>query len=553
LFAVTKDPNDVKPVVEEKENEEIKPELETLVEAMATMKLKEKEPSKENKEINSEGEVGEITSHQPETSITEELRPEIKKPITVDLKIKTKDSTKSIRGLVDSGASGNFVTRTLIENLGLSDKIRAAPPLQVVDARGTTSYSSEAIALPTVVDLVRTKLAIVIDCYVVDTLKRDLYLGAPFILAYEDHFSFKELDETNKQQGINEEHNHADCQMVDAYRFQRDLQSSETYGIIKLESEPAMSVELSTVEAQTPMPGLENVKERLLKDYHDTVTNDPPTELPPERNHTHAIELLADTPPVNKHQYRLTWSEKEELNKQVKELLTQGFIRESSSPFNAPILFVKKKDGTLRMCMDYRSLNNFTVKNRFPLPLIDDILDSIGSAKVFSKLDLMSGYFQIRMNESDITKTAFSTPYNHYEWTVMPFGLTNAPATFQHMMNSVLKDYIGKFALVYLDDILIFSDGIESHEQHLRLVLSKLREAHLIAKSSKCEFFFSRVNFLGYTVGIDGIGTDPSKIDTVKNWITPKTAKECSSFLGLTGFYRRFVKDYSKIATPHRC
>ena len=155
-------------------------------------------------------------------------------------------------------------------------------------------------------------------------------------------------------------------------------------------------------------------------------------------------------------------------------MLDQGFIRKSTSPYNSPVLFVKKKDGTLRLCIDYRALNNITIKNKFPIPRIDEALDKLGGAKVFSKMDLRSGFYQIRVTDKDVPKTAFSTDRAHYEFTVMPFGLTNAPATFQTMMSTVLNDFIDKFVLVYIDDILIYSKSAEEHEKHIKMVLSKL-------------------------------------------------------------------------------
>ncbi|KGK34724.1 hypothetical protein JL09_g6127, partial [Pichia kudriavzevii] len=182
-----------------------------------------------------------------------------------------------------------------------------------------------------------------------------------------------------------------------------------------------------------------------------------------EMDLTHRIILIEPTKSTYRRQYKLSYSEKQELNKQVDELLKQGFIKPSSSPFNSPVLFVKKKDGSMRMCVDYRLLNNNTVKDKFPIPRIDELITCFGGASVFSKLDLMSGYFQVRIAENDMEKTAFSTDYGHYEWVVMPFGLTNAPSTFQRMMNRILAPYLNQFVQVYLDDIIIYSKTVEEH------------------------------------------------------------------------------------------
>ena len=202
------------------------------------------------------------------------------------------------------------------------------------------------------------------------------------------------------------------------------------------------------------------------------------------------------------------------------------------------------------MCIDYRALNKLTIKNRFPLPRIDDIFDELGNATVFSKIDLCSRYHQIRVQELDIPKTAFRTKLGHYEFTVLPFGLTNAPATFQSLMNSILKPYLGKFSVVYLDDILIYFNTPEEHLQHLQMILDTLRNHKLYAKLDKCDFFQDKVEYLGHIISKDGIAPDPSKISAILQWPTPKTLTDVRSFLGLMNYYRQFIKNYAKIASP---
>ncbi|GKC50023.1 putative reverse transcriptase domain-containing protein, partial [Tanacetum coccineum] len=236
--------------------------------------------------------------------------------------------------------------------------------------------------------------------------------------------------------------------------------------------------------------------------------------------------------------------------RQLKELQDKGFIRPGHSPWGAPVLFVKKKDGSMRMCIDYRELNKLTVKNRYPLPRIDDLFDQLQGARYFSKIDLRSGYHQLRVHEDDIPKTAFRTRYGHFEFTVMPFGLTNAPAIFMDLMNRVCKPYLDKFVIVFIDDILIYSKTKEDHEVHLRLMLELLTKEELYAKFSKCEFWLQEVHFLGHVVNQGGIHVDPSKIKAVKNWKAPTTPSEVRSFLGLAGYYRRFIANFSKIAKP---
>ena len=238
------------------------------------------------------------------------------------------------------------------------------------------------------------------------------------------------------------------------------------------------------------------------------------------------------------------------MKKQLRELQDKGYIRPSSSPWGAPVLFVKKKDGSLCMCIDYRSLNEVTIKNKYPLPRIDDLFDQLKGAKFFSKIDLRSGYYQLKIRIEDIPKTTFSTRYGHYEFTVMPFGLTNAPAYFMNLMNKIFMEELDQFVVVFIDDILIYSKSAEEHEQHLRIVLERLRAHELYAKFSKCEFWLQEVAFLGHIITEKGVAVDPSKVEAVLNWKTPTNVSEIRSFLGIARYYRRFIEFFSKIALP---
>ncbi|GKA81977.1 putative reverse transcriptase domain-containing protein [Tanacetum coccineum] len=216
----------------------------------------------------------------------------------------------------------------------------------------------------------------------------------------------------------------------------------------------------------------------------------------------------------------------EELSTQLKELSDKGFIRPSSSPWGAPVLFVKKKDGSFQMCIDYRKLNKLTVKNRYPLPRIDDLFDQSQGSKVYSKIDLRSGYHQLRVRDEDFPKTAFRTRYGHYKFQVMPFGLTNAPTVFVDLMNWVWKPYLDKFVIVFIDDILIYSKTKEEHDAHLILILELLKKEELYAKFSKYDFWLPKVKFLGHVIDSEGIHVDPAKIESIKDWESPKTPTE---------------------------
>ena len=287
----------------------------------------------------------------------------------------------------------------------------------------------------------------------------------------------------------------------------------------------------------------------IIKEFPDVFPDDI-SGLPPDREVEFTIDLIPETEPISIPPYRMAPAEMRELKAQLEDLLSKGFIRPSISPWGAPVLFVKKKDGSLRLCIDYRQLNRVTIRNQYPLPRIDELFDQLQGSRVYSKIDLRSGYHQLRVQESDAPKTAFRTRYGHYEFLVMPFGLTNAPAAFMDLMNRVFQPYLDRFVIVFIDDILVYSGSSEEHSEHLRIVLQTLRERQLYAKLSKCQFWLDRVAFLGHVISADGVSVDPQKIEAVVNWKPPKNVSEVRSFLGLAGYYRKFVEGFSKIAAP---
>ena len=287
-----------------------------------------------------------------------------------------------------------------------------------------------------------------------------------------------------------------------------------------------------------------------LEEFPDVFPAELPPGLPPSRDIDHRIEVDPDSNPPWRPIYRMSPLELDAMRAELNQLIKAGSIEPSTSPYGAPVIFVKKKDGKLQMCIDYRALNKITKKNRFPIPLIDDLIDRLQGASVFTKIDLRWGYNQVRIHQDDIEKTAFRTRYGHYQYKVMPFGLTNAPATFQALVQDILKPLLDICVIVYIDDILIYSRNDQEHVQHIRQVLEILRTHKMYGNMAKCEFFKESVEYLGHVISSKGISTDPKKVEAVKQWPTPTNIKEMQSFLGLCNYYRRFIEGYSKIAAP---
>ena len=290
--------------------------------------------------------------------------------------------------------------------------------------------------------------------------------------------------------------------------------------------------------------------EPIMAEFVDVVPEEIPHGLPPMRDIQHQIDLVPGSVLPNKPAHRMSPKEHEELTRQVDELLNKGLIRESKSPCTVPALLVPKKDGSWRMCVDSRTVNKITIEYRFPIPRLDDLLDQLYGASIISKIDLRSGYHQIRMREGDEWKTAFKTRDGLYEWMVMPFGLSNARSTLKRFMNHIIKPCIGNFVVVYFDDILIYSKNSMEHLEHLRQLFSILREQRLFVNLKKCDFYADRIIFLGYVVTKDGIEMDRSKIEAITNWPTPSSIHDVRSFYGLVSFYRRFIRGISSIMAP---
>jgi len=323
----------------------------------------------------------------------------------------------------------------------------------------------------------------------------------------------------------------------------------------------AMSLYDINKALQTPTPNPQDTEPADPPDYQRLKSLIPPkyhsflplfwesiaNKIPPHRPYDHRISLKEGFEPPFGPLYSLAHHMLEACKKWIEENLDKGFIRASSSPAGAPILFVKKGDGSLRLVVDYRGINEGTVKNRYPLPLVRETLMRISKGRFFTKLDVRGAYNLIQMAEGKEWKTAFQTRYGLFESLVMPFGLANTPADFQRFINETLTPFLDHFTSAYLDDILIYSDTMEEHTRHVHRVLERLTDASLHLKPEKCEFHKTEVKYLGLIIGADGIKMDPFKVETVKAWPPPENLRDVRVFLGFANFYHRFVKGYSKV------
>ncbi len=303
---------------------------------------------------------------------------------------------------------------------------------------------------------------------------------------------------------------------------------------------------------QEEMGNLSNVPEEYL-DLKEVFSKSRAASLPPHRPYDCAIDLVPGMSPPKGRLYSLSVPEREAMEKYISDSLTAGFIRPSSSPAGAGFFFVAKKDGSLRPCIDYRGLNNITVKNTYPLPLMSSAFERLQGASIFTKLDLRNAYHLVRIREGDEWKTAFNTPRGHFEYLVMPFGLSNSPAVFQALVNDVLRDMVDQFIYVYLDDILIFSSSLQEHVQHVRRVLQRLLENGLFVKAEKCAFHAQSVPFLGFIVSPEGVRMDPDRVKAVVNWPTPDSRKALLRFLGFANFLPAFYSQFQPTSRSSDC
>ncbi|KAI4343331.1 hypothetical protein MLD38_027853 [Melastoma candidum] len=441
--------------------------------------------------------------------------------------------------IVDSGSCTNAVSRTMVEKLKLPIEAHPHPyRLQWLNKESDVRVTQRARVPFSIGKSYKDEVA----CDVIPMDACHLLLGRPWQFdrraqhdgyrnTYSIHIGEKKvtLMPLTSQPTIATQDRLSD-QPLKGVQLSRAIQDGEkAYFVILVESIPGQAT--SHPQAAS-----------ILEEFKDVFPEELPVDLPPMRSIQHQIDLVPGASLPNRPAYRCNPEEAKELQRQVDELVDKGSVRESLSPCSVPAILVPKKDGTWRMCMDSRAINKITVKYRFPIPRLDDMLDELHGAQVFSKVDLRSGYHQIRMKEGDEWKTAFKTKYGLYEWLVMPFGLSNAPSTFMRLMTHVMRPFMGKFVVVYFDDILVYSRSNEEHINHLQAVFNTLREEKLYGNLKKCEFFQPSVIFLGFVVSAEGIKVDESKIEAIKEWPTPRNFRDIRSFHGLASFYRSFER-----------
>lgn len=443
--------------------------------------------------------------------------PEPQNKMLLPASISVNNTTLTMTALVDSGAEDNFLDYNFALQAGL-EIVPLSTPLvaNALDGRliSKVTHCSEPIKL-----LLSGNHQETLQLNLISSPQTPLILGYPWLKKHNPHF-----DWSNGKVKSWSSFCHLNC-----------LQS-------------ALPPAGSAIPPPAP-PDLTNVP----VEYHDLAevfSKERALSLPPHRPYDCAIDLLPGATLPSSRLYNLSKPEQEAMERYIKDSLDAGIIRPSSSPVGAGFFFVDKKDKTLRPCIDYRGLNQITIKNKYPLPLINSAFQPLHSATIFSKLDLRNAYHLVRIRKGDEWKTAFNTPLGHFEYLVMPFGLTNAPAVFQALVNDILRDFLNRFVFVYLDDILIFSSSAEEHVFHVRQVLQRLLENKLFVKAEKCEFHVESVAFLGYIIGSGQVKPDPSKIQAVVEWPQPENRKQLQRFLGFANFYRRFIRNYSSVATP---
>ena len=444
--------------------------------------------------------------------------------------------------LVDSGADESFMDWRLAKKLNLKlIPLPKALEAHALDGRLLCRITHRTDLIQMTISQEHTES---MSFHLLNSPSHPLILGFPWLSKHNPHMNWATGEVTGWDRNCS-----VTC--IRAVSISKISHSSDVSSLSCLELPASRSAFTSSrrVSLDSDFPDLSRVPSCYL-DLKEVFNKTRATSLPPHRPYDCAIDLLPGSSPPRGRLYSLSSPEVKTMTEYIDSSLAAGLIRPSSSPAGAGFFFVAKKDKTLRPCIDYRGLNEITIKNRYPLPLISSAFELLKNAKVFTKLDLRNAYHLVRIREGDEWKTAFNTPSGHYEYLVMPFGLSNAPAVFQALVNDVLRDMLNRYVFVYLDDILIFSPDEDTHVRHVHQVLQRLLTHQLFVKAEKCEFHVSSVAFLGFIVSQDNIQMDPAKVSAVTEWATPTSRKHLQRFLGFANFYRRFIRNFSTIASP---
>lgn len=477
----------------------------------------------------------------------------------------------SINSFIDCGAEGNFIDSSIVKRFSIP-LVHLATPIPLKLADGSSPSAGPAIykTIP---------LLMTIDChqeyisFIVTTSPHQVILGISWLSEHDPNIIWSQRtvqfhstfcksncfsSSPDPKLHLNQPEQTLSISMMSFDSFiEQDTSDLSDYGVFFINQQLNLCSLSSVhkdiypyVETLPTVPSVSPQAQQIFDTFPDVFSKSNADTLPHHRPFDCSIPLQPDAEIPHGRVYNLTVQETQAMEEYIKENLSKGFIRPSSSPAGAPCFFTKKKDGSLRLCVDYRGLNKVTVKDRYPLPLISDLIRSLSQAKIFSALDLRGAYNLVRIKEGDEWKTAFRNKFGHFEYLVMPFGLANAPSIFQRMMNTIFQDVLDKFVVIYLDDILIFSNNQEEHAKHVKFVLDRLRSSRLFCKKEKCQLFVTEIAYLGYVITENGVKMDPTKLTAIANWPTPNSAHDIQIFMGFANFYRRFIRNFAAISQP---
>src|SRR2546421_3442906 len=475
---------------------------------------------------------------------------------------------KEVKTLIDSGAAANIITNKLRKRLGIRIERPSKTIFTIANGKKIPSLGETEITIE-----IDEEIEMPITVQVIDSIKEDLLLGTAFLVKTKGVIDFENGKLTLKYDGEQieipiyyikgeSENESSESEWEESEKSEEEESGEDEYDQYEeIEDELEIYMAIQSLERTEEKDEFdENLKVGTLEQEQEKVFKGlllnygelcalSTTKLGKTGIIKHKIDT-GEYEPIAGKPYKTNDEKKKIIKEEIEEMEKSGIIRRSYSPWASPVVIIDKKDGSKRFCIDFRKVNDITKTDAHPLPRIDDLLEQFRTARYFSSMDLASGYWQVEMDEQDKEKTAFTCHLGLYEFNVMPFGLKNAPATFQRLMNHVLKEYLYEFAVVYIDDILIYSKTFEEHMEHLEKIFEKLKEAELMIKLKKCKFCESNIEFLGHVVGRDGLKPDPGKIEKIKNLKRPTNLTTLRGVLGLFSYYRKFVKNFTRIAKP---